>query len=244
MNLLDHFHPPLSVERHWESFHSQWASSIASALNRDLLPQSYFAETQVHVGSRVEVDVASFEAAPTQARGRSANGGGTATLPAAVWAPPAAEWIIPAIFPDSIEVLVYNSEAGPTIVAAIELVSPGNKDRDDYRRAFAAKCASLLQGGIGLVIVDIVTDRRANLHNELIDLMESGDRFRLAPDPLYATAYKPRRLATAEQIEVWTAELAIDQPLPVMPLPLDKGLMVPLDLAGSYSEACDRSRIR
>ena len=25
MPLLDHFHPPLSDERHWESFHAAWA---------------------------------------------------------------------------------------------------------------------------------------------------------------------------------------------------------------------------
>ena len=36
---------------------------------------------------------------------------------------------MPAIFPDSIEVLVYNSEAGPVLVAAVELISPANKDR-------------------------------------------------------------------------------------------------------------------
>ena len=58
--------------------------------------------------------------------------------------------------------------------AAIELVSPGNKDRPEARRAFAAKCAGYLTAGVGLVVVDIVTDRLANLHNELIELMRQG----------------------------------------------------------------------
>jgi len=35
MQLLDHFHPPLSMVRHWESFHARWAAAIADVLNDD-----------------------------------------------------------------------------------------------------------------------------------------------------------------------------------------------------------------
>src|ERR1700729_3893566 len=34
MPLLDHFHPPLSATRHWESFHASWATGIMATLNR------------------------------------------------------------------------------------------------------------------------------------------------------------------------------------------------------------------
>ena len=43
MHLRDHFRPPLSERRHWHSFHSAWATFLASALN-DKLPAGYFAE--------------------------------------------------------------------------------------------------------------------------------------------------------------------------------------------------------
>ena len=46
---------------------------------------------------------------------------------------------MPAVFPDEIEVLVIHRSGGPTLVGAIELVSPANKDRPETRRAFAAK---------------------------------------------------------------------------------------------------------
>ena len=36
MPLLDHFHPPLSVRRPWESFHTTWAAALADHLNREL----------------------------------------------------------------------------------------------------------------------------------------------------------------------------------------------------------------
>src|SRR4051794_39524786 len=61
MPLLDHFHPPLTPARNWESFHALWAAALVERLNRVLLPPGYFAETQVHVGNRIEVDVASLE---------------------------------------------------------------------------------------------------------------------------------------------------------------------------------------
>jgi hypothetical protein len=241
MPLLDHFHPPLSVLRHWEAFHGQWAGSMAYALNHHLLPPGYFAEAQVHVGSRVEVDVAAFDSDAREHAGT--DGGGVATLPARVWAPPVPTQVMPAIFPDRLEVLVFNSEAGPTLIAAVELVSPGNKDRDETRRAFAAKCASYLQQGIGLTIVDIVTNRQANLHNELVRLLQRGDEFLLPPAPVYATAYRPVRHASSDQIETWFATLKVTESLPVLPLALDKGICVPLDLEATYTEACQRSRL-
>ncbi len=91
MPLRDHFHPPLSELRHWESFHSRWASAIADYLDGQVLPEGYFAEVQVHVGNRVEVDIATFEEDSLASNSvRSADDTAeTATLPAAVWSPPA-----------------------------------------------------------------------------------------------------------------------------------------------------------
>jgi hypothetical protein len=242
MPLLDHFHPPLSVDRHWEGFHSRWASSIADGLNRDLLPSGYFAEPHVHVGSRVEVDIATFDQ-DSSASAASAGGIATATLPARLYAPPAAALTMPVIFPDSLEVLIFSSEGGPTLVAAVELVSPGNKDRDEARRAFASKCASYLQQAIGLIVADIVTGGQANLHNELVELLEKGEEFLLSAATLYATAYRPVRRRAGDQIDIWFATLEAGQGLPVLPLALDKGICVPLDLEATYTDARQHSRL-
>lgn len=62
MPLQDHFHPPLSVRRHWTSFHSCWATCLAADLNRRLPPR-YFAEANAQFG--IEIDVATFEEAET-----------------------------------------------------------------------------------------------------------------------------------------------------------------------------------
>ena len=105
MPLLDHFHPPLSLSRHWESFHASWATEMM-ALNRGVLPPGYFAETQVHIGSRVEIDVASFEHEdPTS----TIVDGGVALQ---TWSPPVATLVMPAVFPDEIEVQVFSTATG------------------------------------------------------------------------------------------------------------------------------------
>ena len=169
MPLLDRFHPPLSSERRWESFHSSWATRLADALTERWLPPNYIAEEHAHLGPSVEIDVGTFERESTTTAAEM--NGGVAIVGPKVWAPPAADGNYAAVFPETFEIRVLCTDTGPKLVAAIELISPGNKDRASERRAFAIKCASYLYQGISVIIVDIVTNRRANLHNEILELM-------------------------------------------------------------------------
>src|SRR5438270_237981 len=81
MPLRDHFHPPLSERRHWDSFHGAWAEAMALMLNQGLLPPHCFAEARIKLGRLVEIDVATLEEGPPGAVEKSGNG-------VAVWAPP------------------------------------------------------------------------------------------------------------------------------------------------------------
>ena len=127
--------------------------------------------------------------------------------------------VVPATFPDSFEVHIFHAEGGARLVAAIELVSPANKDRANHRQAFVIKCASYLCQGVSLVIVDIVTSRQANLHNELMLLLGHGTSAALTAETLlYAAAYRPLVRDRAGQIEIWPSVLAVGQPLPMVPL--------------------------
>jgi hypothetical protein len=130
------------------------------------------------------------------------------------------------------------------LVAAIELVSPGNKDRAESRRAFAAKCVGYLTQGIGLIIVDVVTNRHANLHDEVVTLLRNGEQFLFPFKPLvYATAYRPVHRDDVEQIDVWLETLAVGQLLRVLPLALTGELSLRLDLESTYQEACRKLRL-
>jgi hypothetical protein len=242
MPLLDHFYPPLSAERRWESFYSSWATKLADALTERWLHPGYIAEEHAHLGPSVEIDVGTFE------REASANAeeasGAVATVGPKTWTPPAAEGVLPAVFPDTFEVRVLSTDTGPKLVAAIELISPGNKDRPAERRGFATKCASYLYQGISVIIMDIVTNRRANLHNEILRVMEAGDALELPPEAnLYAVAYRPLRRGQRDEIDVWRSPLALGRALPTLPLGLRADLVIPVEFEAAYTEACQRKRL-
>jgi hypothetical protein len=243
MPLLDHFHPPLSPRRHWESFHVRWAASLAEALNSQL-PERYFAEPESHAGARVEVDVGTFENPLPQTRAPSSQDGNVAVLPAQLWTPPVPALSMPGVYPEEFEVLVFHDEGGTRLVGAIELVSPGNKDRPDRQRALGVNCASYLYQGIGLVLIDIVTTRHANLHNEIVEVMRNDARFVLPQTVnLYAVAYRPVRRKQEDAIDLWPVSLALEETLPTLPLFLGEELCQPVDLEITYMEACRRLKL-
>ncbi len=229
MPLLDHFHPPISDECNPQSLHTLWLGALTGYLNLSgCLPPGYVARAEVAVGG---LERQRHLAPP-------GNNGGTAVLAAPVWTRPAPALVMPTVFLEEAEVLVYNRNGGLTLVAAIELVSAGNKDRAEARQAFAAKCATFLHRGVGLVVIDVVTDRRANLHDEIVRLMGHYPACAFPHSaPLYAVAYEPARRETGEQIDVWPEPLAVGQALPTMPLPLRGHGCVPLDLESTYTEA-------
>jgi hypothetical protein len=242
MPLLDHFHPPLYPRRHWESLHATWSVCLADALNQRWLPESYFAEVQTHANARVEIDVATYQEPAGTATG--GNGAGAVTATAPVWSPPVPPLTMPAVFPDTFEVRVFSSDSGSALVGAIELVSPSNKDRPEARRAFAVKCASYLGQGIALIVIDVVTSRQANMHQEITRLMEAEERFQLRQSaPLYAVAYRPVLRGEREEIDLWPTNLAVGSPLPVLPLRLTGDLFVPVDFETTYVDACRRQRL-
>jgi hypothetical protein len=141
-------------------------------------------------------------------------------------------------------VRVFSTIAGMKLVAAVELISPGNKDRHEQRRAFAIKCASYLHQGVSLAIIDIVTNRRANLHNELLRLLEADEKLDLPLEAnLYAAAYRPVLRGEQPQVDLWAATFDVGQELPLMPLGLTSDLCVPVDFAATYQEACRRRRL-
>jgi hypothetical protein len=244
MPLLDHFHGALSVDRHWESFHAAWSGALADDLNRRL-PERYFAEEFTHAGAVIEIDVGTLESsAGDSARTAGTDGSATATFPPQIWTPPAAAFTIPAVFADDFEVRVFSTETGPTLVAAIELVSPRNKDRAEARRAFAIKCASYLHQGISLIVVDIVTTRCANLHTQIMELLNQTQPAHLPPDStLYAVAYQPLRRQGREEIDLWPVPLAVGGMLPTLPLALTPELYMPVDFEAAYMDARRRRRL-
>lgn len=252
MPLRDHFHKPLKYECPWTSFHATWGVEIAKRLNAILREWDYRSHPEVHLGTQIEVDVGTFERErplssfdPHETNG--ANGGGVAVAaPVKTYAPPVPALSAAVEFaePDLFEVKIYRGGGTWTLVAAIELVSPSNKDRDESRRTFAIKCAAYLQKGVSVVVVDTVTEREANLHAELCELLHLPPTLAWeSPTSLAAIAYRTAKTLSAERehirLDVWPHGLAIGQLLPTLPLWLAPDLAVPLELEAAYAAACD-----
>ncbi|HLW65350.1 MAG TPA: DUF4058 family protein [Gemmataceae bacterium] len=246
MPLRDYFQPPVSNVASWEEVHGGWPMVIVQHLF-PILPAGYVAAPRVHRGSQIEIDVATYEknseseASPTSSR--ASGNGGVAT---AVWEPPPTleiETDLPE--QDEYEVRIYDEAHARELVAAIELVSPANKDRAENRRAFVAKCAALLQKNVSVSIIDLITTRHFNLYTDLLELIGRTDpAMSPAPPPIYAVTCRSRKLQGRPRVAAWAYPLAVGQPLPPLPIWLTEETRVRLDLEASYEDTCRVLHIR
>ena len=159
----------------------------------------------------------------------------------AVWAPAQPSVAVETTLPDydEYEVRIFDARRRRHLVAAIEIVSPANKDRPEHRNVFVAKCAALLQKGVAVSIVDLVTVKHFNLYLELLAVIGHNDPTLGDPPPhLYAASCRWTRQGKRTLLEAWSHVLTLEEPLPTLPLWLSTDLVVPLNLEQSYEQAC------
>jgi hypothetical protein len=220
---------------------------MARLLNAGVLPAGYYAVPFLDDEGPVEIDVAAL-------RDGDARTGPDAGGPTRPWtaAEPALTVAVEWPVADAVRVEVFSDEGDPRLAAAVELVSPRNKDRPRSREAFAAKCAGHLRRGCGVVVVDAVTTRRADLYADLLAALggplgpagAQPGRPALGPTGLSAVSYRAEGRDGAGRLLAWPFPLEIGRSLPTVPLWLSPDLAVPLDLEASHSAACDDLRIR
>ena len=218
MPLHDHFRPPVNLITFWQGFYGGWPAVIVQHLRR-LLPEGYVAEPRIHSCGLFNLDSAACE---------------MEVIP-----PP---FVVVETGPpdaDEYEVRIYDRKRERQWVAAIEFVSPANKYRPEYRNVFVARCAALLQKGVAVSIVDLVTIRRFNLYVDLLTMIGQTDPTLGDPPPhLYAASCRLTRQGERTALQAWSHVLHLGGPLPTLPLWLSPDLVVPLDLEQSYEQAC------
>ncbi len=190
MPLRDHFRPPVESKHSWDELHGGWPMMIVQHLF-PILPKGYVAAPGVLLGTAFEIDVTAYEPDEPAPDEESSQGSGGVAV--AAWAPPKPTLSLETELPDQdeYEVRVYDVRHGRRLVAAIEIVSPSNKDRPESRRAFVAKAATLLQQDVCVSVVDLVTVRQFNLYGDLLALVGGCDPL-LDPEPpaLYAVTVR------------------------------------------------------
>jgi Protein of unknown function (DUF4058) len=238
MPLRDHFLPPLDEQTSWEGFHGGWPMMIVQALQRRL-PKRYVAAPRVHLGSMIEIDIATYDQDELSEPLREIGDGGVAVI-----SPPTLTAATDLPAQDDYEVLVHDMKRSRRLVAAIEIVSPAHKDRPEHRRVFVAKCASLLRQGVSVAIVDLVTTRNFDLYADLLALIGIEDpKLGTEPPSIYASACRWTIPKRSPIFEAWSYRLEIGQPLPTLPIWLSDEFRVPLELEPCYEETCRILRI-
>jgi hypothetical protein len=243
MPLRDHFHPPVENRHSWDELHGLWPAIIVQQLFAKL-PEGFVAAPNVHLGAAFEIDVSAYEQDEPLERAKSDDSGGVAVLLAA---PPKPTLTLEMEIPpqDEYEIRIYDDRHGRRLVAAIELISPSNKDRPESRRAFIEKVAALLRLEVCVSLVDVVTIRQFNLYADLLESLGASDpALEPAVPGLYSATLRGRKRARqVSLLESWFYPMQLGQALPTLPIWLDADLNVALDLEASYEETCRYLRI-
>ncbi len=237
MPLRDHFRSPVNDNHSWDEVHGGWPMEIVRHLTT-ILPAGFRAAPKVHLGSPFEVDVSTYDLDSRDPdTSAHSSDGGTATLTALS---PTLTVEVDLSEQDEYEVRIYDVEWGRQLVAAIEIVSPSNKDRPDTREVFIGKVVSLLQQGVCVSLVDLVAVRQANLYADLLRLLGRTDPALAPPTPyLYGVTLRSRKPPKRRGLlDAWFYPMIIGQPLPTLPIWLTADLRVMLPLEISYEETC------
>lgn len=232
MPLRNHFQPPLSRLASWEELHGAWPTVIAIKLNT-LLPYRYRSGLRIHLGGPDD-DGFVIHDTPIISTLESTD----------AWQPEAPTLLLETeeLTPPEYEVRVYDQSSGKRLVAAVEIVSPSNKDRPDHRDAFVSKCHAMLQQNVCVIIVDPVTKRGANLYDQLAERLGAAPPA-IAETSIYAVSCRWLTSLETRQLQTWEHELQVGAPLPTLPLWLNEQQFVPLELELTYEETCKGLRI-
>lgn len=244
MPLRDHFRSPLDDVHSWDELHGGWPMMIVRQLV-DVLPEPYFAAPSVHLGTLFEVEIGTYRNAHRETIAENDLGAGGTV--AAIYSPPKPTLTLEPLLPDQdvYEVRIYDSRRRRHLVAAIEIVSPSNKDRPENRGTFVSKVATLLRHGICVSIVDVVSNCDFNLYADLMDFLNISDpALADEPQPMYATTIRTRFEGERRMMDTWYHPLTLGHPLPTLPIWLKESWAISLDLESSYEETCRTLRIR
>ena len=123
------------------------------------------------------------------------------------------------------------------LVAAVELVSPRNKDRPIARDTYTTRNAGYLLEGVHLLLVD-VHPRPVNFSFADRIAQELQMRQPALPPPMAVSYRVGEPAATGGRIlAIWRRPMTVNAPLPSALLPLTVEVAIPIDLEQTYGRA-------
>lgn len=215
-------------DRGWNSLHHVWQTTMLTHL-RDRLPEGY----RAYIGSVPALTIDAPNGQPD--------------LNVRTWKPADREPSGGAAEPDAFaEEAVAVFELDPQtalhidlhgqLIAAVEIVSPRNKDRPDSRKRYTGRYFGYLRQNVHLLLIDILP---RPLGFSFADAVAADLGIEQPPCPVpFAVSYRvgepvPGGTLVARRL----CPLRAGEPLPVIPLALNVHQSVPIDLEHTYREA-------
>ena len=217
----------------YHDFHQSWITDLKKLLNDGALPTNYYALAEQRINP-IAPDVLTLKGAITADRdfdAVQADGG-------VVIAPPQ---ILPV---DESDLEVYRRKqnrvairhvSDDSLVAVIEIVSPGNKSGRNAMSKFVNKSIDLIARGIHLTIVDITKPTKRDPHGihavireEMTDRGTESDLSK----PLTTASYD-----ASNGVRAFVEHFAVGDTIPSIPLFLQHNGQIPLPLEQSYQAA-------
>ncbi len=216
----------------WDGMHLLWISELLRWV-KPRLPEGYRAYVGtaplLAVGAppeRPDLGVRSWGAVedvrPPEASGEAASSEG-----------PDVEVAVAAIDPGTSLMI----ERRGRLVAAVELISPRNKDRPTARASYLARDLGYLLGGAHLVVIDV---HARPVGFSFADAIAAEFSMTQPPCPApAAVSYRVGEPAAegGRFLAIWRRPLVVGAPLPTIPLPLAIEAAISIDLEMTYSRA-------
>lgn len=224
----------------FHDFHSVWIAELRTALNTGLLPDGYYAMAEQHAGQAI-TDVLTLQSADSAGNGSPGEIRGEGPVAVAQAPPKVSRKFVASpetAYRELRRTIAVRSTSGHRIVAMIEIVSPGNKDRRMSVDDFVEKAWAALHEGIHLLVVDLLPPGACDpggMHGMIWQRYDAADYEPPPGKPLVAAAYAA--YAVANLPEAYIEPLGVGDPLPLMPLFLQPGHYVNLPLEETYMEA-------
>jgi hypothetical protein len=218
----------------WEMLHYLWIAEVARWL-KPKLPTGY--RTFIGRSPVLTVDIPGIPDAGVRNGAPETNGESTGQLESDTAGEPDYGPVQVAQVTLAPDRYVYVAREG-RLVAAVEIVSPANKDRPSRRAAAAVRYAAYLQNGVHLLLIDLLPRPTGfSFADAIAEEVGIPDQEPLPPP--FASGYHvgERSAAGESTLEIWRRPLAPGQLLPTLPLWLDSQRSIPVDLEATYMRA-------
>jgi hypothetical protein len=220
----------------FHDFHCAWIIHLKEILNEGLLPDGYYAMAEQHARDRIP-DVLTLRA-PDHDRAPHLpppdRGVALADAPPRVSLKLVADLAF--AYHTRRRTLAIRHVSDHRIVALIEIISPGNKDRASCVEDFAEKVDSALQRGIHVLIADLFPPGKHNpngIHGAIWTRYAAEDYAVPADRRLALVSYR----ASGAGFEAYVEHLKVGDLLTDMPMFLDSDFYIYIPFESTYQAA-------